>query len=369
MRWELSAEQADFRSVLADWLAELCTPDVLRGWLDAGDHSPFEERFAADGWFGVGSPEELGGEGGGLVELALAAEELGRRAAPSGAWLGSVLALTGLAGAPEAAKELLADGVTTVLASPAGSVPGAGPTAVRQGPGLHGVVRTVLAAGRARRLLVPVRGAQGVALHVVDVDQPGVRIRDRALTDRTRSVADVELDGAVGEPVPGDAVRPLEDAALRSAVLVAADALGAMSRMLDATVEYAGQRRQFGVPIGSFQAVKHAAAEMLVQVESGRSIVYLAAASVEAGHPQAALHAAAAKAQVCGAASAAADTALVLHGAIGYTWEHDLQIFYKRAKLDAELCGSPAVWNERLAQRLDLLPAAAGGEATWSPRG
>ena len=96
---------------------------------------------------------------------------------------------------------------------------------------------------------------------------------------------------------------------------------------------------------------------------------YLAAASVEAGHPQAALHAAAAKAQVCGAASAAADTALVLHGAIGYTWEHDLQIFYKRAKLDAELCGSPAVWNERLAQRLDLLPTAAGGEATWSPRG
>jgi alkylation response protein AidB-like acyl-CoA dehydrogenase len=358
MRWELSDEQADFRSVLAEWLNEVCAPETLRGWLDAGDHAAFEERFVGDGWFGVGSPEDLGGEGGGLVELALAAEELGRRAAPSSAWLSSMVALAGLAAAPEAAKAVLADAVTTVLASPADAVPGERLTFTQDGSRLTGTVATLLAGGGAQRLLVPVRSAREPSLQLVDVDQPGVRVRPRSLTDRTRSVADIELDGVPATPVSGEVDQCLEGAALRSAVLVAADALGVMEQMLDATVEYVGQRHQFGVPIGSFQAVKHAAAEMLVKVESARSIVYLAAASVQAGHADAPLHAAAAKAQVCAAASAAADSALTLHGAIGYTWEHDLQIFYKRAKLNVQLFGSPAAWNERLADRLDLLPAS-----------
>lgn len=359
MRWELSAEQADFRAVLADWLSETCPPETLRGWLDSGDHAPIEERFVADGWFGVGSPEDLGGEGGGLVELALAAEELGRRAAPSSAWLGAMLAMPALAAVPEAAKALLADGVTTVLATSAGEVPGSRLDVTEDGPRLHGTVSAVLAASRARRLVLPVDRRQP-ALRLVEVGQPGVHIRPRALTDRSRSVADVVLDGAFSTAIPLDAAAAaaaVEAAALRAAVLVAADALGVMEHLLDATVQYTLQRKQFGVLIGSFQAVKHAAAEMLVKVESARSIVYLAAASVEARHPDAPLHAAAAKAQVGGAAAAAADAALTLHGAIGYTWEHELQIFYKRAKLDAELFGSPAAWNERLAQRLPLVPA------------
>lgn len=359
MRWELSAEQADFRSVLADWLAETCPAERLRGWLDSGDHGTFEERFVGDGWFGVGSAEDLGGEGGGLVELALAAEELGRRAAPSSAWLGSMLALPALVGLPEAAKALLADGVTTVPALPAGAVPGVGTMVTGDGSTVSGAVPTVLAAGRARRLVVPVGGACP-AVYLVEVDQPGVRIHPRALTDRSRCVADVEFDGAHGTVIPVDAHEALEAAALRGAVLVAADALGVLEQMLDTTVEYTLQRKQFGVPIGSFQAVKHAAAEMLVKVESARSIVYLAAASVEAAHPDAPLLAAAAKAQVSGAAAASADTALTLHGAIGYTWEHDLQLHYKRAKLDAELFGSPGVWNDRLADRLPLVPVALG---------
>ena len=359
MRWELSAEQADFRSVLADWLSGTCASETLRGWLDAGDHAAFDDRFVADGWFGVGSAEDLGGEGGGLVELALAAEELGRVAAPASAWLGSMLALPVLAAMPEAAKALLADGVATVLAVPAGVVPNGAPTVAERDGRLAGAVPTVLAAGRARRLVVPVAGEHGPAVWLGDVDQAGVQVCGRALTDRSRSVADVELDGAIGSVIPIDDVAAvLDDVASRAAVLVAADSLGVMEQMLDATVEYVQQRKQFGVVIGSFQAVKHAAAEMLVKVEAARSIVYLAAASVEAGHEDAPLHAAAAKAQVCGSAAAVADTALTLHGAIGYTWEHDLQIFYKRAKLDAELFGSPGAWNDRLADRLDLLPVS-----------
>ena len=110
------------------------------------------------------------------------------------------------------------------------------------------------------------------------------------------------------------------------------------------------------MPIGSFQAVKHAAASMLVEVEAARSAVYFAAASVDAGGPQSALHAAAVKAQVTAAGARVADSALTLHGAIGYTWEHDLHLFYKRAKLDEYLYGAPAAWNERIADGLRLIP-------------
>lgn len=350
MRWELSDEQVDFRSVLRAWLLERCPPSTVRGWLDSGDPAPFERSFFDEGWAGVGSPEELGGQGGGLVELALAAEELGRAAAPAAAWTGSVLAVPGLVGAPGPAEELLADGVVTVLAVPSAAVPG---RSTPTGGDLTGVIPGVLGADRAARLLVPV--PDGFVL--VDADAVGVQIRPRAMTDRTRSVADVVLDGAVGTPVAAATHEVLMDAALRAAVLISADALGVAERMLEMTVEYALQRHQFGVPIGSFQAVKHAAAQMLVTVESARSIVYLAAASVQARHPDAPLHAAAAKAQVTAGVATAADTALTLHGAIGYTWEHDLQLYYKRAKLDRALFGSPRVWNERLASSLDLLPA------------
>lgn len=359
MRWELSAEQADFRAVLAEWLGDTCATDALRDWLDTGDHSAFEQRFVGDGWFGVGSAEDLGGEGGGLVELALASEELGRRAAPASGWLGAMLALPALTATPEAAKALLAQGLSTVLAVPAGDVPGGAATVAERDGGLVGTVPAVLGAAGARRLVVAVGDGSDTVLRLVEVDQPGVTISARTLTDRSRAVSDVVLDGARGVAVEGvDVAVVLEVAAHRAAVLVAADALGAMERMLDETVEYVKQRTQFGAPIGSFQAVKHAAAEMLVKVEAARSIVYLAAAAVEAGTDDAPLLAAAAKAQVCAAASAAADTALTLHGAIGYTWEHDLQVFYKRAKLDAELFGSAGAWNDRLADRLDLVPGS-----------
>jgi alkylation response protein AidB-like acyl-CoA dehydrogenase len=236
----------------------------------------------------------------------------------------------------DAAKAVLNDGMVTVLAVAADAVPGAGSFS------------TVLGADRARRLVVRVEDS----LSLVDVDD--MDVRPRVLTDRTRSVADVAVSGAAGVPLDVSAAPALEAAALRAAVLTAADALGVMERMLDMTVAYSKQRHQFGVPIGSFQAVKHAAAEMLVRVESARSIVYLAAAAVEAGHVDAPLHAAAAKAQVTAAAAAAADTALTLHGAIGYTWEHDLQLYYKRAKLDRPLFGSPEAWNERIAVALGL---------------
>ncbi|TDP91888.1 acyl-CoA dehydrogenase family protein [Labedaea rhizosphaerae] len=351
MRWELSAEQQEFQSVLRDWLARRCPSSRVRAWLDSGDPAEFEQDFAAEGWSAVGSPEALGGQGGDLIELALVAEELGRCAAPSSAWLGSVLAVPVLASTPDVAKELLADNVTTVPVVSCDGPP-AGHALVESGHGITGSVRAVLGADRATRLLVPVRNSGFV---LVDTESAGVVVRRRQPTDRSRSVADVELAAVQGTAVDAE-VGVLADMASRAAVLISADALGVAERLLAMTVEYSLQRKQFGVPIGSFQAVKHAAAEMLVTVEAARSIVYMAAASVQAGHPEAALRAAAAKAQVTARVSALADTALTLHGAIGYTWEHDLQLYFKRAKLTERLFGSPSTWNERIATELALVP-------------
>jgi alkylation response protein AidB-like acyl-CoA dehydrogenase len=151
----------------------------------------------------------------------------------------------------------------------------------------------------------------------------------------------------------------LEEMATRAAILVAADTLGAAERMLRLAVDYSKQRQQFGQPIGSFQAVKHAAAQMLVAVESSMSIVFYAAQSAEENLAGRATHAAVAKAQVTAHAAEVADSALTLHGAVGYTWEHDLHLFYKRAKLNRVLFGTPAAWNERIADALPLIPVPA----------
>jgi len=353
MRWELSEEQEMFQDSLRAWLDRFVSSQVVRGWLDAGDPGPFERRLASEGWLAVGLPEELGGEGGGLLELALMAERFGHCAVPSSAWMASVLAAPALAGSPDVAA---GGGAFAALAVDADKPVDASRPIEIKGNALIGVVRSVLGADRARWLVVPVRTAAGRELFLVDVNAAGVGISGRKLLDRSRTIADVTFDEVEATRLEVDAERVLTLASLRAAVLVAADSLGAAERMLELAVEYSKQRRQFGVPIGSFQAVKHAAAQMLVAVEASRSIVYYAAASVEQGHEEAELHAAVAKAQVATAGEEVADSSLTLHGAVGYTWEHDLQLFYKRAKLNKCLFGSPRTWNERISSALPLVP-------------
>lgn len=351
MRWTLTEDQELFRDSFRGWLERFASTETVRGWLDSGDPSDFERRFVDEGWFAVGSPEEYGGQGGGLVELALAAEQLGGSAAPSAAWAAAVLAAPLLGRAPEVAVRSLSHGEFAVLAVDSGRPLHAGEVLPRTG----GTVPNVLGADRAKRLLVPVRDGEKFSLALVEAAE--VELVPRRLLDRSRSVANVVIPDLTGCEKIELAYEDLIAAALRAAVLVAADSLGAAERMLKMAVDYSKERYQFGVPIGSFQAVKHTAATMLVSVESARSLVYYAAATVEQGCDEAVLHAAAAKAQACAGAERAADSALTMHGAIGYTWEHDLHLFYKRAKLDLGLCGSPETWNERLASALPLLPA------------
>jgi alkylation response protein AidB-like acyl-CoA dehydrogenase len=351
VEWKLSAEQDAYQEAFRGWLADVAPPQAVRRWLDEADASAFESRFAADGWAGVGLPETLGGQGGGLTELALTAEELARAAAPSAAWLATVLAVPALAGQAAALT-----GQPAALLVPAEVIPDqAAPLAVDEAGAVTGSVPRVLAGDTASWLVVPAGNGSAGELRLVDASAPGVARTRRQLLDRSRSAADVVLNRVPSAPLPGDAAGALTRASARAAVLVAADSLGAAERMLALAVQYSGQRRQFGVPIGSFQAVKHAAAAIEVGIEAARSAVHFAAASVDAGDPQSLLHAAAVKAQVTADGVRAAESALTMHGAIGYTWEYDLQLFFKRARLDRELYGAPAAWNERIADGLALV--------------
>jgi alkylation response protein AidB-like acyl-CoA dehydrogenase len=343
MEWKLSEEQETYQQTLRGWLADVAPTDVVRGWLEAGDPAPFAQRYAADGWPGVGVSEEQGGQGGGVVELALTAEELGRAAVPSAAWLATVLAVPALGAFPED---------TAAWLLPAEDLPEAAhpEVAVDAEGRVSGAVPRVLGGAEAGSFVLS--AGDGSLRLVAAAD---CTVTPRRLLDHSRSVADVSLDGVASTALEADARAALRRTTDLAGVLVAADALGAMERMLELSVEYSKQRHQFGVPIGSFQAVKHAAATIEVAVEAARSAVYFAAASVEAGLEDCTLHAAAVKAQVTAEASRAADTALTMHGAIGYTWEHDLHLYYKRARLDASLLGDPVRWNERIADGLALV--------------
>ncbi|MGQ4600947.1 acyl-CoA dehydrogenase family protein [Nocardia sp. R6R-6] len=357
MRWELTEEQELFRESFAGWLDRFAPPESVRKWLESGDSSVFDTKFAKEGWFAVGLPEPIGGQGGGLLELALTAEELGRHAAPSSTWFAAVLTAPLLPA--ETAGQVLSGELTAALAVDASRAADTATTfRISEDGALSGAVATSLGADQADLLVVPARGPDGPGLYLVNARDNAVSVAPRKTLDRSRRAADVRLTGAAGLRLDLDAESALADVALRAAVLTAADALGAMERMLDLAVSYSKTRQQFGAPIGSFQAVKHAAATMLVSVEAARSIVYFAAQSVQEQHSQRTIHAAVAKAQVTPSAVVAADSALTLHGAVGYTWEHDLHLYYKRAKLDAQLFGSAAVWNGRLADLLPLVAAA-----------
>ncbi|MGV9710988.1 acyl-CoA dehydrogenase family protein [Gordonia sp. NPDC003424] len=344
MHWELSDEQELFATSLREWISTKFPTDTVRE-LHASDAATFTEALIGEGWWGVGYAEEAGGQGGGALELALAAREFGRAAVPDSRWLAAALAAPLLTD-DELSAQLDGERQFAVTIR-ADRIPSWSPVAT-DGARLTGTFEHVLGAADADVYLVPVIGPDGLA--VARVAAADATVTTENLLDRSRSAGAVTFtDAPITELVAGSA---LEDAAIRAAVLVAADALGAAERMLDLAVEYSKQRKQFGQLIGGFQAVKHACAQMLVTVEASFSIALYAAAAVDAGLENAPTIAAVAKAQVTKAVADLADSALTVHGAIGYTWEHDLHLFYKRAKFDRTLFGTPSTWNERIAAAL-----------------
>src|SRR3954468_6587585 len=376
MRVDWTDEQEFLREAIAGVVAREASFTTVRAWTESGDLAAADELAVRQGWTGIGLDEQAGGQGGAPLELAILAEQLGRGAVPWDRTLAGCLAapLLAAAGAEELAAAtaegervaiLAVDGraaLAPVSRAPrargnrpdlAGDERGAetlSSTALAIVAGEHVTVslRHVLGAPGAHTFVVPV--AAGDAVELLAVDAADATLQPRTLVDRTRSLADVEID-AEARRLGSVSAAVLATAASTVAVLVAADALGAAARALELTTQYVGERKQFGVPVGSFQAVKHAAAEMLVDVEAARSAVMHAAWAVGAGEPGAAQQASIAKAIACAGAVRVADKALFLHGAVGYTWEHDLQFPFKRIKSDALLFGSPDV-------HLDLLAAA-----------
>jgi alkylation response protein AidB-like acyl-CoA dehydrogenase len=322
---------------------------TVREWVLEGaiDHRAAAELAVRQGWTGIGIPEELGGQGGGTIELAILAEELGRGAVPADSLYATLLTALALAGCDAAHGEVeaIADGsAPAALALPADralDAPSGG-----TGPSL------VLGAQAATRF-VGLDGLDGDRLWIALAEQ--AEVEAVAMVDHTRSLATTTVAADARTQLGELSPAARERLAAQAAVIVAADALGASTRMLELTVEYVNQRQQFGVFVGSFQAVKHMAAEMLVAIEGTRAVLQYAAWAVGAGEPGAHTDAWVAKARASRTASFVADKALFLHGAVGYTWEHDLQLLFKRAKSDALLFGGAGANDERIADGLELV--------------
>ncbi len=303
----------ELRSVAGDLLAK-------------GPGAPWPTLVEA-GWVGLEVPEEFGGAGATFGEVAVICEELGR-AASTTSYLGSAVLAVGVLNtlAPSTIRDELLAGVA------------AGTIRLAVAIESHDYVPD--ADGADRLLLVAAEGVSVVTPRVIP----------KPVLDETRRLATVIADDAAetlryAESF-ADPVQRLSD---RAAVAVAADSLGIAEAMLAATVDYVKVRHQFGRPIGSFQAVKHACADMLVQVEVTRQLVCAAIESVVQGRPDSAPSMA--KAYACSAAVDIAGKAMQLHGGIGYTWESGIHVYLKRAALNRSLFGSPAAHRRQLAKR------------------
>ena len=350
----------DLRAVARDLLAST-DPEAGPSW-----------RAIADaGWLGLEVPESLGGAGATLAEVAVVVEELGRAAART-PYLGSAVLAVGALGLAEPCPERdallggLADGSAVPVLALAGDDDHDAGEALpfrveRSGGGVRvrGEAAFALDATEADRLLLPAVDADGSAVLVpVDKGAAGLQVASQPVLDLTRRLGvvsaggdGVDLEGVETLRLRGDAAacaRALRD---RAAVAIAGDSLGVAGAMLDATVAYVAVREQFGRPVGSFQAVKHACADMLVQVTVARALVAIAVDEVAAGEPDASAAVSRAKAYATDAAVAVAGSAMQLHGGIGYTWESRIHAFLKRAMLDRSLFGAPATHRRRLAER------------------
>ena len=303
---------------------------------------------------GLAVPEEHGGAGCSLLETHVVLEELGAALTPS-PFLGSaVLAAQALllAGDHASCADLLpgiADGSTVAALVWDGWSASAAPVTAAQGDGwtLNGTGRFVLDGDTADVLLVVAATPDGAGLFRVDPDD--ARCRREVGMDLTIRYATVELRDAPARPVTADEALLLPE--LRDVACMAVSALqvGAMQRCLDMTVAHALERVQFGRPIGSFQALKHRMADLLVAVETSRSVSWAAAESVVRRTPERRELAATAKSWCSEALNRVAAEAVQLHGGIAITWEHDAQLYFKRAHALSQLFGQPHQHRARLA--------------------
>jgi alkylation response protein AidB-like acyl-CoA dehydrogenase len=379
MDFGFSEEQELLRSTARKFFENECASELVRTMMATpeGTTPEFWAKLAEQGWLGLIFPEAYGGVGLGFVDLVVLMEEMGRASMP-GPYFSTVL-LGGLAileaGSEAQKKEWLpkiAAGeakVALAWTEPSARWDAQGVTlAATESKGgftLTGTKLFVLDAHLADAVAVAARTAQGqspeegVSLFLVPRATRGVEVKLLPTMDQTRKLCEVTLSGVsvpaaalLGEKGKGWA--PLARVAERATVALCAEMCGGAQRVLDMTTEYAKIRVAFGKPIGAYQGVKHRAADMLVEVENAKSITYYAGWAVDENAPDAALAVSMAKAYVSDAYRRVSAAGIQLHGGIGFTWEHDLHLYFKRAKSSEFTFGDATYHRERVARLINL---------------
>jgi alkylation response protein AidB-like acyl-CoA dehydrogenase len=360
-------EQAQLRAAVAKFCAENFDEQTVRRLMESDP--PFDAtvwtRLGSElGVLGLSVPEADGGVGGTLVDQAVAVEELGASLA-CGPVFGTVfLAIPALVAASsgpvrDGLLSELVEGRRTAAFAVADRAGAFDPSAVsvtaaRSGEQwtLTGIVERVVDGSVADDLLVAADGPDGVGLFAVEATGPGVESTTLLTLDLTRPQATVRLSDAPARLVAdsGEAPRVIEHALQVGSALLAVEQVGAAQHLLDLSVEYAKTRLQFGRPIGSFQAVKHRLADLLVDVEHARSAAYHAVWALTDGSDDPALVASMAQAVASAAFARVATDTIQVHGGIGFTWEHQAHLYFKRATTDAVLLGSPEQHRSRVAE-------------------
>jgi alkylation response protein AidB-like acyl-CoA dehydrogenase len=373
---EFTSEQDELRDGVRTMLARECPISLAREVVEKGaTPDALWSQMVELGWPALTVPERAGGLGMGAVELSVVVEELGRVLAP-GPFLPTVTQFAPVvaeAGSPEQQERFLG-GIaagdltgTLALVEESGSVDAGqiATTATPDGDGfvLEGAKKTVVEASTADEIAViartpGTRDDDGVGAFVVARDD--LRLDAIDALDPTRPLARVVFDGvrigadrALGQPGPATA------AAVRRAVEVATTALavetvGAAQAIFDITLTYAKQREQFGAPIGSFQAIKHKFADMLVALERARATSYFAALTIAEDDDRRALATSTAKAAAGDCAALLAKEGIQIHGGIGYTWEHDMHLYVRRVKSSSLLFGNAAQHRARVADLIGV---------------
>jgi alkylation response protein AidB-like acyl-CoA dehydrogenase len=371
MDFAFSEEQEELRRYARQWLADRAPMAAVRELMassDGFDRGQWRE-LAEMGWLGMAIPEEYGGAGFGFLDVAVLLEEQGRSLFPSPFLPSVVMAATAIerAGSEEQKQQWLpgiASGevvATVARTEVSGRWDEAGIRSVAEpvegGWRLSGTKSHVLAGHTADLLIVPARSPAGVSLFLVDGTSPGVARSRLDTMDMTRAQAKVTLESVevprsalLGED--GTGWELLADLDLVAGVALALEQVGGASVCLETAVAYAKERRQFGRPIGSFQAVKHMCADMKVQVEAARSAACYAAWAVAVDSDEVPVVARLASAFSSEAFFRCAADNIQIHGGIGFTWEHDAHLYLKRAKSSELMFGSPADHRREVARTL-----------------
>jgi len=365
MDFDLSKPQKMLQASVRDFLARHCPLERVRELMETSTALDAElwAGLADQGWTGLTLPEDVEGLELGAVELVVVAEAMGGACLPgpfiSTLWGAELLAASGNA---ELAREILpgvVDGETRLTVAMLEESGSWEPADVRfpitqEGDGwkLTGTKLFVSDAETADPILVVGRIGDELAVAAVSAQADGVTVEPMPVMDATRKLYRVGFDGAPADHLVtrgAAAERALGHATRLASVAVCGELVGAMQWIMDTSVEYAKTREQFGRPIGSFQAVAHMCANMLFYLESARSAAYYAAWAVAVDDPGADAAVAVAKAYCSDAGREVANLGVQTHGGVGFTWEHDLQLFYKRVKSNELLFGDATLHRERLA--------------------